>query len=583
MDREMVELMQSIASRSMQLVQEFYTQPTPQPMVIKQFMDLSEDYLHFMQLLFANPEKLMAMQLAYWQEAIILVNEQMSLWANGKVTPSPDKRFAHESWATSPFFYLLWQQYLLAAKHIQRLVDSVEYRDDKTAKKIAFFTKQYLDALSPSNYIQTNPVLLQETMVSGGKNILQGLGSLLEDLSSGQAHFNIKMTDYDAFQVGKNLAATPGKVIFENHLFQLIQYTPTTDKVSKVPLLIIPPWINKYYILDLSEQNSFVRYLVGKGITVFMVSWINPDENHKEIGFFDYMSDGGLKALDVVKQQTQQDKVNMLGFCVGGTLLSCMLAYLKAKKDQSVQSATFLTSLIDFSDPGDLGIFIDEDQIKILEDEMNEKGYLDGRIMATTFNSLRANDLIWSFFIKNYLQGKDPVPFDILYWNNDSTHLPAKMHSQYLRWMYLHNDLIKPGKLKVGKVGIDVTKIDTPSFFISTEKDHIAPWQTTYNGYLAFKGEKQFVLGGSGHIAGIVNPPTKKKYGYYTNLTPDVDAQTWHEQAKHHQGSWWPYWLKWLKSKSGGLVKAKQVDEGKFKPIEDAPGSYVIIKKGYVK
>ncbi|WP_367607853.1 PHA/PHB synthase family protein [Legionella sp. W05-934-2] len=584
MDREMVNLMQTIASKSMQLVHEFYQQPTPQPLIIKQFIDLSEDYFHFLQLMFSNPEKLYCMQVAYWQEAMSLVSEQMSLWAEGKVTQSPDKRFADESWATSPFFYLLWQQYMLAAKHIQQLVDSVEYKDKKTAKKIAFFTKQYLDALSPSNYIQTNPVLLQETMQSGGKNILQGLKSLLEDLHSGKAHFNVKMTDYDAFQVGKNIASTPGKVIFENDIFQLIQYSPMTDKVKAVPLLIIPPWINKYYILDLSEDNSLVRYLVGKGMTVFMISWVNPDEDHKDVGFFDYMTEGALKALTVVKQQTQQAKVNMLGFCVGGTLLSCLLAYLKAKNDHSVQSATFLTSLIDFSDPGDLGIFIDEDQIQILEDEMNKKGYLDGRFMATTFNSLRANDLIWSFFIKNYLQGKNPVPFDILYWNNDSTHLPAKMHSQYLRWMYLHNDLIKPNQLSVGKTALDVHQIDTPSFFVSTEKDHIALWQTTYNGFLAFNGEKQFVLGGSGHIAGIINPPSpKKKYGYYTNPTLDADAQTWLKQASHHQGSWWPYWLKWLKSKSGGFVPARSVENGKYKPIENAPGSYVMVKKGHIQ
>ncbi len=583
MDREMVDLMQSIASKSMHLIQIFYSKSAPPPIIIKQFIDVTEDYQQFLQNLFARPDRLFEMQMAYWQEAMALVGEQMHLWSEGQTSPSQDKRFSHQQWETSPFFYLLWQQYLLAAKHIKELVNSVEYKDEKMAKKITFFTNQYLDALSPSNYIYTNPVLLEETMKSGGKNMLQGLRSLLEDLSSGDAHFNIKMTDYNAFQVGKNLATTPGKVIFENQLFQLIQYTPATEKVKKIPLMIIPPWINKYYILDLSEQNSFVRYLVDKGITVFMVSWVNPEENHRELGFFDYLTDGALKALNVVKKQTQEDKVNLLGFCVGGTLLSCLLAYLKANKDESVQSATFLTSLIDFSDPGDLGIFIDEDQIKILEDEMNKKGYLDGRLIATTFNSLRANDLIWSFFIKNYLQGKEPVPFDILYWNNDSTNMPAKMHSQYLRWMYLQNDLIKPGKLQVGNVKLDVHQIDTPSFFVSTEKDHIAPWQTTYNGFLTFRGAKQFVLGGSGHIAGIINPPTKKKYGYYTNTATDLDAQTWHEKAVHHQGSWWPYWLKWLKSKSAGFVAAPQINNGHYTPIEDAPGNYVKVKKGYVR
>jgi polyhydroxyalkanoate synthase subunit PhaC len=359
---------------------------------------------------------------------------------------------------------------------------------------------------------------------------------------------------------------------------ELIQYTPTTTEVRAIPLLIIPPWINKYYILDLSTRNSLVRWLVEQGISVFIISWVNPDAGHAKKGLYDYLQEGPRTAIDVIKKQLDIPKVNTLGFCIGGTLLTTLLAYNKAHKDNSIHSATFLATMIDFSDPGDLAVFIDEAQIQKLEQEMESKGYLPGAMMASSFNSLKANDLIWSFFIKNYLQGKNPLPFDILHWNSDSTNMPATMHSQYLRWMYLQNDLIKPGAIQLNGTPIDVSKITTPTFFLSTEKDHIAPWKTTYIGFQMMKGPKRFVLGGSGHIAGIINAPVIKKYGYRTNASTKSTVDDWYAQSKPHQGSWWPEWLKWLNKYSGHLTPASNLTNVVYPPLVDAPGTYVLVK-----
>lgn len=358
-------------------------------------------------------------------------------------------------------------------------------------------------------------------------------------------------------------------------MMELIQYLPQTEKVKDIPLLMIPPWINKYYILDLSPHNSLVRWLVSQGITVFIISWINPDGELAHKGLFDYLEQGPLTAIKHIKKQLGVKKVNTLGFCIGGTLLSILLAYNKAKKETSVNSATFLASLIDFSDPGDISVYIDEQQIAKLEKEMSQTGYLPGSFMASSFNSLRANDLVWSFFIKNYLQGKNPVPFDILYWNSDSTNMPATMHSQYLRWMYLHNDLVKPGKITLNNTPIDVTQINIPTFFLSTHKDHIAPWKSTYIGFHMMKGPKRFVLGGSGHIAGIINGPESKKYYYYTNPGAPANPDDWFNNAKESKGSWWPEWLKWLKAHSGKSIPAYKLDKLPYTPLMDAPGSYV--------
>ncbi|WP_115711232.1 PHA/PHB synthase family protein [Legionella sainthelensi] len=577
-DTELSELLKAIAEKSLQIISEIQKTPLQLSIIINQYIELTEHFQNVMTILLKNPEKIWKMQLEYWQDAFNLAQLQLEHWLEGKPMPIDDPRFREEDWLNNPFFNMMIQHYLLASQHMNNLFETVEYPDKNTAKRLQFFTRQYLDALSPANFLHTNPQIMDETLKSRGKNLLRGLHNLLSDLEVGSSRLMIKMTDMEAFKLGENLAITPGKVIFRNNMMELIQYTPQSTKVKSIPLLIIPPWINKYYILDLSPHNSLVRWLVKQGITVFMISWVNPDANFSHKSLYDYLNEGPNTAIKIIQKQLHVNQVNTMGFCIGGTLLSMLLAYHKACQDNSIHSATFLASMIDFSDPGDISVFIDEQQIIKLENEMKSKGYLAGKFMASSFNSLRANDLIWSFFIKNYLRGKNPVPFDILYWNSDSTNMPATMHSQYLRWMYLHNYLSKPGKIHLNHTPIDVTRIDIPTFFLSTEKDHIAPWKTTYIGFQLMKGPKRFVLGGSGHIAGIINAPEAKKYGYKVNNYSPVSADQWLEQATEYPGSWWPEWLKWLKSHSGKLITAPDFEQLPLTPLMDAPGNYVLEK-----
>jgi polyhydroxyalkanoate synthase len=383
------------------------------------------------------------------------------------------------------------------------------------------------------------------------------------------------MTDESAFEVGVNVASTPGHVVYQNDLMQLIQYTPSTEKVYARPLVIVPPWINKYYILDLRAKNSFVKWAVDQGHTVFMVSWVNPDENLAQKGFEDYMVEGTLAALDTALKITGADKADMIGYCLGGTLLASTLAYMAAKNDNRVQSATFFTTMVDFEQAGELTVFIDEEQLDSLEAKMNAQGYLDGSEMATTFNMLRANDLIWSFVINNYLLGKDPFPFDLLYWNSDSTRMPAKMHSFYLRKMYQENVLKDPGGVTLCGEPIDLSKIDIPVYMISTLEDHIAPWKATFAGTNLYSGSVRFVLSASGHIAGVVNPPAANKYCYWTNNRKTKNPDTWLKNATQHDGSWWVDWEKWVKPHAGDMVDARDPEKGPLKAIEPAPGQYV--------
>lgn len=572
------EILQSVAEKSLHLLTSFKQQPTQVPELIEKYMDLSGDFQALYFTVLKNPEQLKDMQVAYWQDSIGLLQEHLNYWLEGKAKPISDKRFSSEEWVNNPFFNLLSQQYLLASEHLNSLLEHLDYGDKRLARRVQFFMRQYLDALSPDNFFHTNPQLIAETIQSHGKNLLLGLQNLLTDIEAGSSRLLIKMTDTEAFKVGENLAITPGKVIFKNDLMELIQYTPQTLKVRSIPLLIIPPWINKYYILDLSPHNSMIRWLVTQGITVFVISWVNPDSSYAHKGIFDYLNEGPMTAIQTIQKQLGVKQVNTLGFCIGGTLLAMLLSYYKARNEAPIRSATLLASMIDFTDPGDIAVFIDEKQITELEERMSAKGYLEGHFMASAFNSLRASDLIWSFFIKNYLRGKPPVPFDILYWNADTTNMPAKMHSQYLRWMYLHNNLVKPGKIRLNKIPLDITKIDIPTFFISTKKDHIAPWHTTYLGFRLIKGKKHFLLGGSGHIAGIIIPPGTEKYGYSCNLDCPKNPEDWLANAKHHAGSWWPEWFKWLKKESGRLIDAPDFNQLPLEPIMDAPGSYVYVK-----
>ncbi|MFO1257296.1 MAG: class I poly(R)-hydroxyalkanoic acid synthase [Gammaproteobacteria bacterium] len=491
--------------------------------------------------------------------------------ASGFLKPAKDdKRFKFNEWQSKHYFKFLQQMYLLNAKHIFRFIDENKTSDRKLNRKIDFVTKQFLDALSPSHTIFTNPEVLKATIDTNGENLRNGLQNFLSDMIRSQDIFSIQMTDSSAFELGYHLAATPGEVIFENDLMQLIQYHPTTEMVLEKPILIIPPWINKYYILDLKPDNSLVKWLVDEGYTVFMISWVNPDSLLRNKGFEDYLFEGPLAALEMIEQRIGQMPVDLVGYCLGGTLLSILLGYLK--DSHRIASATFLTTLIDFSDTGDIEVFVDEAQVKAIEARMAEKGYLDGRLINQTFSMLRANDLFWNYFVQNYLLGRTPPPFDLLYWNSDATNMPEKMHSYYLRNMYLENNLIQ-GKLKVNDYSIDLTTVKIPACFISTELDHIAPWKTTYQGALALRGPTTFVLGGAGHIAGVVNPPKNNKYGFRVHpgkLLPN-SAEVWFNEATCYEGSWWRYWQSWLKSLSSNQVPKRIVQNG----IEPAPGRYV--------
>jgi len=417
--------------------------------------------------------------------------------------------------------------------------------------------------------------VLRETLASGGQNLVRGLNNLLADIEKGGGQLRISMTDETAFQLGRNVATSPGKVVHQTELMQLIQYQPATSEVYRRPLVIIPPWINKYYILDLRAKNSFIRWATEQGHTVFVISWVNPDAKLAQKGFDDYMTEGALAALDAVERITGERDVNVIGYCLGGTLLGATLGYLAAHEDDRVKSATFFVSLLDFSQPGELGVFIDEEQVASLEKKMNERGYLEGSEMAGTFNLLRANDLVWSFVVNNYLMGKDPFPFDLLYWNADSTRMPARMHSFYLRNMYIKNLMGVPGGITLKGTPIDLSKVKVPSYFISTVEDHIAPWKTTYKGAKYLGGDVRFVLGGSGHIAGIVNPPSANKYHFWTNDSLPATADEWLASAEQQPGSWWDDWQRWMDRRNAGEKVPSRIPAN---AIEDAPGSYAMLR-----
>ena len=486
-----------------------------------------------------------------------------------------DKRFLDPSWNDAMAFNAIKQAYLLSNRWIIDTIADVRGMDKPTRRKLRFYTSQMTDALAPSNFVLSNPEVLRTTIQTRGMNLLRGIANLLRDLDEGEGPMPFRMSAPDAFVVGENLANTPGNVVFQNELMQLIQYKPTTDTVHRRPLLVIPPWINKYYILDLGEKKSFIRYWVEHGHTVFVISWINPGPELAHKSFEDYMLEGPIAAMDAIEQTTGERELNTVGYCIGGTLLGCTLAWLAAREDDRVKSATFLNSMMDFSDVGDLEVFINEDSVSKLEKAMDKQGYLDGASMATAFNMLRANGLIWSFFINNYLLGRDTAPFDLLYWNADATRMPAAMHSFYLRNMYMHNRLREPGGIELAGTPIDLGKVKVPSYFASAIEDHIAPWVSSYEGSRCLAGPVRFVLGGSGHIAGIINPPDRKKYGYRLNDDSSLEPDAWLAGAEQFEGSWWPDWITWAQKFGGGKVKARKAEEGKLPVIEPAPGTYV--------
>jgi polyhydroxyalkanoate synthase len=495
--------------------------------------------------------------------------------------PEPgDKRFADPEWSSNQFFDFVKQAYLLSTHWAESLVTDAKGLDPHTRQKAEFYIRQLANALSPSNFVLTNPELLRETMTSNAENLARGMHMLAEDIRAGGGDLRIRQSDAAKFEVGRNLAVTPGKVIFENKLMQLIQYEPSTPSVLKVPLLIVPPWINKFYVLDLNPEKSFIKWCVDQGLTVFVISWVNPDERHAKMGFEDYMRQGPLAALDAIEQATGERQVHTIGYCVGGTLLSITLAYMAATNDHRVASVTLFAAQVDFTHAGDLKVFVDEPQLEALERRMAERGYLDGRKMATAFNMLRSNDLIWPYVVNNYMRGKAPMPFDLLYWNSDATRMPAANHSFYLRQCYLNNTLSK-GKMIIGNVKIDLSQVTVPLYNLATREDHIAPAKSAFLGSKFFGGPVKFVLSGSGHIAGVVNPPNpnKVKYQYWTGgKAGSGTIENWLKKAKEHPGSWWPDWFEWIKSQGADEVPAREPGGGVLMPIEDAPGRYVKVR-----
>jgi polyhydroxyalkanoate synthase len=516
-------------------------------------------------------------------------NNFMTLWestarkmlggeAPAVVEPAPgDRRFKADAWRENEIFDFIKQSYLLTANATQEMVGNLNGLDEKERSRVAFYTRQFADAFAPTNFPLTNPDVLRATIASNGENLVKGLDNLLADIERGQGELSIRQTA-DGFVIGENVATAPGKVVFRNQIMELLQYSPATDEVYERPLLIFPPWINKYYIIDLRPENSFVRWLVARGYTVFLVSWVNPDADMADKGFEDYMRDGIFAALDAVQRATGVRDPNCVGYCIGGTLLAATLAYMASKGDDRIHSATFWAAQTDFSEAGELSVFVDEAQLDALKAQMDsEGGVLPGSKMAGAFNMLRANDLIWSFVINNYLLGKQPMPFDLLYWNSDTTRMPEKLHLSYLRQCYKENALAT-GKMKLDGVKLDLSKVKVPVYLQSAKEDHIAPAGSVFKSVNLFGGPVRFIIAGSGHIAGVINPPAANKYQYWTNEKGAKTIEAWRKGSTEHSGSWWPDWNRWLSALSGGKVPARQPGDGGLEVLGDAPGTYVKVK-----
>jgi polyhydroxyalkanoate synthase len=514
----------------------------------------------------------------------------LDLWQStarrmGGETPDPvvspakgDKRFADPEWAENPVFDVIKQSYLLTANWMNSLVAEVSDVDPMAKRRVEFFMRMLTDAFSPSNFLASNPAALREVMATGGESLVRGMENFAADLDRGGGQLSISQTDNETFKIGENVATAPGRVVFRNEIIELLQFSPTTESVCEIPLVIFPPWINKFYILDLRPENSMIRWLVGQGITVFVTSWVNPTAELSTRTFEDYMREGVYAGTEAAMKQCGVDRVNTVGYCIGGTMLSVALAHMAANNDKRIASATFFAAQQDFSEAGDLLLFANEDWLGDLEQKMDAGGgVLSGQTMADTFNALRANDLIWSFFVNNYLLGKEPKPFDLLFWNSDQTRMPKTLHMDYLRRFYGQNALAK-GELEVGGVRLDLKAVKTPIYVQSSREDHIAPARSVYKGARLFGGPVTFTMAGSGHIAGVMNPPAANKYQHWTlDHLPDT-LEDWQAQAKETAGSWWPHWMTWLKARSGGQIPARDPAKGKLKPLGDAPGTYVKVR-----
>lgn len=517
-----------------------------------------------------------------WVRAITDYQQaQMNLWQNiltGKAIEQPvaepqkgDRRFAAEEWSQNPVFSYIKQSYLLTSNLLNEMAANANLSENEQ-NKLEFYTQQYIDAMSPTNFAVTNPEVLQQALETKGKSLIDGLQNLMSDVEKGR----ITMTDESAFKLGENIATSEGAVVFENEMLQLIQYKPLTEKVYSRPLLIVPPCINKFYIMDLQEHNSYVRFCVEQGHTVFLTSWVNPTVEQRDLSWDDYVENGTLKAIEAVKNICGVDKINITSWCIGGTITASTLAVMAQRNDDSVANVSFLTTLTEFTDPGDLRVFIDEQQVKQLTQKVDDQGLLNGRDLAASFNMLRSNDLIWSYVVNNYLKGQNPPPFDILYWNSDSTNLPANMYTYYINEMYINNKLAEPNGLTICGEKIDLRNIKTPAYFLSTVEDHIAPWKGTFKGTEMLQGNIEFVLGASGHVAGVINPASKNRRNYWINGELGQGPDHWLETAQREEGSWWNHWAKWLRPKAGKKIDAPtDYGNASYKAIEPAPGRYV--------
>jgi polyhydroxyalkanoate synthase len=579
---EFAKNMVRVGQQSQRLLSDFLKRQSSGSKEPRDPLNIAGPFLALVKAMTANPGAIVDAQFQLWRDFMGLWEHAARKMMGGEgepvILPKPgDKRFKDKDWQENQIFNFIKQSYLLTANWMQDTVARVEGIDDDTRKRVNFYTKQFADALAPTNFIVTNPEVLRATLQSNGENLVKGLDNLLDDMERGKGQLSIRQSA-DAFKIGENIATSPGKVIFRNELLELLQYDPVTEEVYERPLLIFPPWINKFYIMDLRPENSFIRWLVAQGYTVFVASWVNPDRRLAQKTFENYMRDGIFAALDAVEQATGIRDPNVVGYCIGGTLLTATLAYMAAKEDTRINSATFWAAQADFSEAGDLSVFVDEAQLEALERQMKDSGgVLDGAKMAGTFNMLRANDLIWSFVINNYMLGKSPMPFDLLYWNSDTTRMPEKLHLSYLRQCYRDNALAL-GKMMLGGVKLDLSKVRQPVYLQSAKEDHIAPANSVFKAARLFGGPVRFIVAGSGHIAGVINPPAAKKYQYWTNEMKAPDLEAWRAGATEHPGSWWPDWDQWLSKLSGEKTTARTPGDGKLKVLGDAPGEYVKVK-----
>jgi polyhydroxyalkanoate synthase len=536
----------------------------------------------YMAEMMSHPSKLIEHQVGYWGKALTHYIDAQNKLAHGKLEPADDRtpkdrRFSDPLWENHPFFNYVKQQYLMSAEAMSEMVEKLEGLDDKDKKRARYFTRQIVDMMSPTNFLGTNPAALTKAVETDGQSLVDGLENLVRDIEASDGEMLVTLADKNAFKVGENIATAEGSVVYRNELFELIQYAPKTETVHKTPLVLFPPWINKFYILDLKPKNSLIQWIVEQGYTLFVVSWKNPDASYRDMGLGDYIEKGYLEAVEQVKTITNEKQVNAVGYCIAGTTLSLTLALLKKRGDKSIKSATLFTALTDFEDQGEVGVFLSNDFVDSIEAQVEIDGMLDKRIMSKTFSFLRSNDLIYGPAIKSYMMGEAPPAFDLLFWNGDGTNLPGCMAMEYLRGLCQDNRFAREGFEVLGET-VMLKDVTVPVCAIACETDHIAAWTTSYAGIKQMGSRsKTFILSESGHIAGIVNPPSKVKYGHYTNDDWNLDADEWHETAEFHEGSWWPLWDKWLSPKSGKQVPARVPGESSTHPIlYPAPGKYVI-------